>query len=275
MIKDSREQNYPTTYKGSSIKEFMRLNPFAFEEGPDLVTAKNWIQQIKEILEVLGCTNDQKVCFSAFRMTGDAKRWWLSVKLLEEQRLVKITLTYERFKELLFDRYFPSSVREEKIKEFTNLTQGNMTIREYATKFVELSCFALFLILNEVRKAKKFEKGPRCRIYELVVGFQVQNFSDLVDKVSVLETSIWSSTESAKQTKRLAPSSIQVETPCYFTCGNSGHIKKNCREPLLVVLAQNQDRGKQPIPLGRGGPARVYSLIKLELENAKGADVVG
>ncbi|XP_057972611.1 uncharacterized protein LOC131160747 [Malania oleifera] len=132
---------------------------------------------------VLDCTNEQKVRYAAFKMTGEAKRWWLSMKLLEDQR-------------------------EEKIEEFTNLTQGEMTIVEYAAKLVELSCFAPFLISNEARKARKFEKGLRCRIYELVVGFQVQTFSNLVDKVSVLEKSIQSSTEPSEQKKRPAPSSF-------------------------------------------------------------------
>ncbi|XP_057975997.1 uncharacterized protein LOC131163428 [Malania oleifera] len=100
--------------------------------------------------------------------------------------------------------------KKEKIEEFTNLTQGNMTIGEYAAKFVELSHFVLFLILNEVRKAKKFDKCLRRRIYELVVGFQVQNFLNLVDKLSVLKKSIQSSTKPTEQKKRLAPSTFQA-----------------------------------------------------------------
>ncbi|XP_057958686.1 uncharacterized protein LOC131151456 [Malania oleifera] len=139
---------------------------------------------------VLNCTDKQKVRYATFKMTGEAKRWWLSAKLLEDQRLEKIALTWERFKELFFDMYFPSAVREKKIKEFTNLTQEEMTVVEYAAKFVELSHFAPFLILNEAMKAKKFEKGLRHRIYELVVGFQVQTFLELVYEASVLEKSI-------------------------------------------------------------------------------------
>ncbi|XP_057958506.1 uncharacterized protein LOC131151270 [Malania oleifera] len=129
-----------------------------------------------------------------------------------------------------------------------------MTIREYAAKFVELSHFAPFLIPNEVKKARKFEKGLRRRIYELVVGFQVQNFSDLVYKASVLEKSIQSSTKPTKHKKRSAPSSFQAEVSqgsrkkgkeaVDSRCSKPGHIKKICREPLYVVAAQNQDRGK-------------------------------
>ncbi|XP_057954008.1 uncharacterized protein LOC131148309 [Malania oleifera] len=138
-------------------------------------TKQKYPPEIKEILVVLNYTDEQKVCYAAFKMTADAKRWWLSGKLLEEQRF------------------------------------GNMTVEEYEVKFVELSRFAPFLIPNEVRKVRKFKKGLRHRIYELVVGFQVHNFSDLVDNTSVLEKGIQSSTEPAEQKKRPAPSSFQAE----------------------------------------------------------------
>ncbi|XP_057965460.1 uncharacterized protein LOC131156024 [Malania oleifera] len=152
------------------------MNPPAFTRGPDSVARENWVQEMEEIMTVLDCMNEQKVQYAAFKMTGEAKRW-----------------------------YFPSSVREGKIEEFTNLTQGYMTVVEYAAIFVELSCFTPFMIPNEVRKARKFKKGLRCRIYELVVGFQVQSFSELVDKASVLEKSIQISTKPSEQKKRPAP----------------------------------------------------------------------
>ncbi|XP_057948180.1 uncharacterized protein LOC131143827 [Malania oleifera] len=187
------------------------MNLLAFVGEPDLVDVENWVQEIEEIMTMLDCMDEPKVCYIAFKMTKDAKRWWLSMKLLKEQRVEKITPTWERFKELFFNRYFPFSIKKEKIEEFTNQTKGNMTVREYATKFVELSCFTLFLIPNEPREVRKFEKGLRCRIYELVVGFQVQNFSYLVDKAMVLKKSIQGSREPTEQKKRPAPSSFQVE----------------------------------------------------------------
>ncbi|XP_057951019.1 uncharacterized protein LOC131145858 [Malania oleifera] len=137
------------------------MNPPAFVGGLDPMVAENWVQEIEEIMAILDCTNKQKVRYTAFKMTKNAKRWWLSVKLLEEQRLVKIAQTCEQFKELFFDRYFPLSIREEKIEEFTNLTQGNMTVGEFVTKFVELSRFASFMIPNEARMVRKFKKGLR------------------------------------------------------------------------------------------------------------------
>ncbi|XP_057965506.1 uncharacterized protein LOC131156074 [Malania oleifera] len=149
MKKDPKEHNCPPAGQGCSIKEFMRMNPLAFIGGLDPVAAKNWVQEIEEIIVVLDSTDEQKVCYTAFKMIGEVKHWWIFVK------------------------YFPSSVIEEKIEEFTNLTQGDMTVAEYVAKFVELSWFAPFLVPNEARKARKFDKGLRHGIYELLVVFQV------------------------------------------------------------------------------------------------------
>ena len=39
-------------------------------------------------------------------------------------------------------KYFPDSVRQQKIGEFIHLEQGNMTVAHYEDKFIELSRFA-------------------------------------------------------------------------------------------------------------------------------------
>ncbi|XP_057982395.1 uncharacterized protein LOC131167617 [Malania oleifera] len=161
-------------------------------------------------MEVLSCTDEQKVRYAAFKMNGDAKCWWLFENLLEGQRVVKVAFTWERFEELFLDRYFPSSTREENVGEFTNLTHRNMTVGEYVAKFVELSRFAPFMIPNKARKTEIFEKGLQRKIFEPVVEFQVQNFSDLVDKASVLEKCLQGSIEPSEQRKRPAPSSFQA-----------------------------------------------------------------
>lgn len=40
-----------------------------------------------------------------------------------------------------------------------NLVQGGMSVKEYAAKFIQLSQFAVYLIPDEEKKAKKFERS--------------------------------------------------------------------------------------------------------------------
>ena len=65
-------------------------------------------------------------------------------------------ITWEKFKEFFNETYFLDVVRDRKAIEFSDLVQGTMTVEEYGAKFVELSCFASYLIPNEPKKVSKF-----------------------------------------------------------------------------------------------------------------------
>ncbi|XP_057972707.1 uncharacterized protein LOC131160844 [Malania oleifera] len=56
--------------------------------GVDPLVVESWVQEMEKMLVVLSCTEAQKVLFTTFKLTGEAKRWWQAVKLLEEQRYI-------------------------------------------------------------------------------------------------------------------------------------------------------------------------------------------
>ncbi|GLT77696.1 hypothetical protein SLA2020_492590 [Shorea laevis] len=55
--------------------------------------------------------------------------------------------------------FFPRVVQEAKSREFMDLTQRGMSVIEYVSRFVQLSRFSPYLIMDEEKKAKKFERG--------------------------------------------------------------------------------------------------------------------
>jgi hypothetical protein len=81
-------------------------------------------------------------------------------------------------------------VQEAKAQEFLDLVQREMSVIEYATKFLQLSRFGLYLILTEEKKAKKFERGLNSRIRIMMSCFDIRDFSQLVDKASIYEESL-------------------------------------------------------------------------------------
>jgi hypothetical protein len=48
---------------------------------------------------------------------------------------------------------------------------------EYAVKFLQLSCFGMYLIPNEEKKAKKFERGLNSCIRIMMSCSNIQDFS--------------------------------------------------------------------------------------------------
>ncbi|GLT72205.1 hypothetical protein SLA2020_441590 [Shorea laevis] len=55
-----------------------------------------------------------------------------------------------------------------------DLTQGGMSMTEYASRFVQLSRFATYVIPDEEKKAKKFERGLNPRIRTMMACFDIQ-----------------------------------------------------------------------------------------------------
>ncbi|XP_057980171.1 uncharacterized protein LOC131165985 [Malania oleifera] len=126
--------------------------------------------------------------------------------MLEEHRPITVVVTWARFKDLFFERYFPVTVRNVKMKEFISLEQGQLTIQQYAASFQELSRFAPFMVPDEVMKAWKFQRGPRKEIHRQTTIWQMQDFVTLVDKATIVEESLQEDVRVQNSKKRPAPS---------------------------------------------------------------------
>nr|ABD28304.1 gag polyprotein-related [Medicago truncatula] len=86
-------------------------------------------------------------------------------------------------------RYFPEDVRGKKEIEFLELKQGNMSVTEYAAKFVELSKFYPHYTAEnaEFSRCIKFENGLRPDIKRAIGYQQLRVFQDLVNSCRIYE----------------------------------------------------------------------------------------
>ena len=74
-------------------------------------------------------------------------------------------LTWERFKEIFYRKYFSEAHRLAKAAEFTNLKQGGMSVCDYIKKFDELSRFAPHMVSTNELKVNQFLQGLKAEIY--------------------------------------------------------------------------------------------------------------
>ena len=173
---------------GYSFETFMKQNPPSFDGKPDPTEAENWFLQMEKLLEALDCTDSQKVRFATFKLIGEAERWWRSTKaILEGLDIERNPITWEKFKGVFYDNYFPEVVQERKEREFADLVQGSMTVEQYAAKFIELSRFGPHLILTEAKKASKFQKGLNERLRHHLIASRVDNYAESVKRAMRLE----------------------------------------------------------------------------------------
>jgi hypothetical protein len=75
-IDRDRIARQPTEGIGCSLKDFWSHHLESFDWKGDHISAENWLNDVEELLATLGCTNEQKVAYVAYKLTGEAKRWW-------------------------------------------------------------------------------------------------------------------------------------------------------------------------------------------------------
>ena len=174
-----------------SLKDLCSHHSESFDGRSDHINAENWLNDVEELLVTLGCTNEQKVAYVAHKLTGEAKRWWQDKKVVFVTDLGSETaISWEVFKHEFNQHFFPRVVQEVKAQEFLDLVQGEMSVIEYAAKFLQLSHFGLYLIPTEEKKAKKFKRGLNPRIRTIMSCFSIREFSQLVNKASIYKESL-------------------------------------------------------------------------------------
>ncbi|XP_057974794.1 uncharacterized protein LOC131162364 [Malania oleifera] len=210
IVRSSREHGGPSATQSCTIKKFTKMNPPKFSGAADPTVAENWIQEIDKVLMVLHCTDEQKVLYATCNLIGEAKRWWTTTRLLEEHKSIPVPLTWSRLRKIFFDRYFPTTIRVAKVHEFLSLTQGPLIAQQYAAKFIELSRFDPYVVPDEAKKSRMFERGLRQDIYKQVAVLKMQNFSKLVERAIVAEENEQKDVGVPSQRKRTMPPGFQT-----------------------------------------------------------------
>ncbi|XP_040996105.1 uncharacterized protein LOC121242284 [Juglans microcarpa x Juglans regia] len=158
---------------------------------------------MEQIFEALYCTDDQKVEYATYHLTDMGNKWWKSTRALVQLELGEaVPISWEDFKRIFLDHFFPQTLRESRARQFMDLTQGTMTIAQYATKVMELSRFASYLILDEEKKTEKFKRGLDHRIRERVHTLRIQSFMELVTRAAIAEEDLQENIEYNNQRKR-------------------------------------------------------------------------
>ncbi|XP_028107654.1 uncharacterized protein LOC114306582 [Camellia sinensis] len=165
-------------------KEFKKMKPPSFKGGIEPMKAEAWVLGIEKLFEVFPCTEAQKVQLVAFTLEDEARRWWILT------RTIHPGLTWDRFLELFYDKYFLQSMRDKKVTEFETLRQGNKTVAEYEAQFAELARFAPHMVDTDYKKARKFEGGLQGTILDRVNMLKLPTYVDILERAVIAEENL-------------------------------------------------------------------------------------
>lgn len=122
-----------------SLESFLQHHLAKFNGKCNLYEANQWFRDMEIIFNAKRCSDENRLAFSEYFITGKTGYWWSSMKMLLDESGTPIS--WEIFKKKFYTEYFPDSVRFAKKAEFLQLVQGSMSVSEYADQFKHLLKF--------------------------------------------------------------------------------------------------------------------------------------
>ena len=171
----------------SDLQRFIAHHPPSFRGGGDPMVADHWFWQVERVLEAMRITSDAtRIKLATFKLEGESQIWWDWAKVSRDLE----TMTWGDFRELFMSKFFPTSTRHEKAREFLELRQGGRTVLEYVAKFTELARFGDDYVATDMAKVRKFEDGLKLSIRGKIAGFLIQDMDSMVITAMAIEREI-------------------------------------------------------------------------------------
>ncbi|XP_012837830.1 PREDICTED: uncharacterized protein LOC105958366 [Erythranthe guttata] len=154
------------------------MHPTEFHGGPSPTVAEEWIKSLEVIFEYMVMNDNDRIHCALFLLKNEARNWWEGAK----SGIDLANTTWEAFKVLFFEKYFSKNVRAQKLKEFLELKQGNLTVAEFTRRFEQGSLYAPFISKDDTEKMNHYLRGLNPIIKRDVRLTSASTFRGVVDK---------------------------------------------------------------------------------------------
>ncbi|XP_031120825.1 uncharacterized protein LOC116024062 [Ipomoea triloba] len=155
------------------------LTIFLGQEDPLIL--EEWMRVFDKMFDAIDCPAEQRVDIAVFYLQQRADIWWAAVGPNLRQ---SPAFGWEAFKEALREKFYPEHVRTAKYDEFLHLRQGNRTVQEYYTEFINLARFAPTLAPDEHGQASKFIRGLNFDTQKGINMFRCQTLDEAYSRAA-------------------------------------------------------------------------------------------
>jgi hypothetical protein len=121
----------------------------------ELMDADDWLKYVEKKLQVVQGNNREKVLLASHQLSGPTADWWDAYVEAHEK---PESINWLEFRATFRAHHVPQGVIRLK-KEFQDLKQGSMSVKEYVTKFTQLSHYAPHEVNTDEKKHDYFLNG--------------------------------------------------------------------------------------------------------------------
>nr|AAX95920.1 retrotransposon protein, putative, Ty3-gypsy sub-class [Oryza sativa Japonica Group]AAX96166.1 retrotransposon protein, putative, Ty3-gypsy sub-class [Oryza sativa Japonica Group]ABA93425.1 retrotransposon protein, putative, Ty3-gypsy subclass [Oryza sativa Japonica Group] len=283
------QQNQGNNYAPpqNKLAEFLRVRPPIFSSTTNPVEAGDWLHAIEKKLDLLQCTDQEKVSFASHQLHGPASEWWDHFRL---NRTTAEPITWLEFTAAFRKTHIPSGVVSLKKKEFRSLTQGSRSVTEYLHEFNRLARYAPEdkLVDKAIRQEDKYNRIEQKK--RRIAQFKTQQGNSQRPRLTLGPQSMPQGGSSSvvrpqrqffnnnagnnirNQALRPVAASTQQQPAkreqgrkpvVCFNCGDPGHYADKCPKPRRVKVVPAQSNSTAPAP-----KARVNHVAAAEAQDA-------
>ena len=164
-----------------TLEKFIKNGAKVFKGTTDPEKAEAWTLNMLKSFRAMEVPKAHWVRLASCRLEDAAAFWWETAQRSSFAGREFDTITWEEFLDAFNVMYYPDQMREQKSREFSNLKQGDMTVREYEQKFIQLERFSPGMCSTEKARANKFLWGLRFALKDRVVNQRPQTLAQTVE----------------------------------------------------------------------------------------------
>jgi hypothetical protein len=144
------QQQAPPPPPQSRLGEFLRTHPTTFSQAKDPMEVEDWLKSIEKKLEIVQCTDREKVLFTKHQLFGTVADWW---ETYCNSHPNVGAITWNEFKARFRTHYIPRGTLKLKKNKFFELQLGGMTVMSISTD--SLKCQGMHRMMLILMKRKR------------------------------------------------------------------------------------------------------------------------
>jgi hypothetical protein len=166
------------------LGDFQRTKPPTFSYAVEPMDADDWLKSIEKKLQVVQCNNCETVLLASHQLSSPTADWWDAYMEAHEESK---SINWPEFRATFRAHHVPQGVIKLKKKEFQDLKQGSMSVKEYVTKFTQPSRYAPHEVDTDEKKYECFLNRLNDGLAYALEARYFENFQGMVNKALVLE----------------------------------------------------------------------------------------